>query len=114
MKKTPYEAISEIFDTLQSPVRVQILYAIGREEVCVCHLEASLGLRQAHISQQLMELRETGILAARREGKFSYYRLQKPEILELLHAAARIANVSESGILAAKTSGCECPRCTTA
>jgi DNA-binding transcriptional ArsR family regulator len=111
MKKAPYKAVSDILGSIQSPVRIQMLYAIGREEVCVCHLEATLGLRQAYISQQLMDLREKGILAFRREGKFSFYRLAKPEILDLLHLAARMADVPEAGLLAAKTNGCECPRC---
>jgi DNA-binding transcriptional ArsR family regulator len=111
MKKTAYEAISEILGPIQSPVRIQILYAIGREEVCVCHLEATLGLRQAYISQQLMDLREKGVLAFRREGKYSFYRLEKPEFLDLLHVAARMAGVPEAGLLGAKTSGCDCPRC---
>jgi DNA-binding transcriptional ArsR family regulator len=111
MKKSTHEQISEIFEAIRSPVRIQILYAIGREEVCVCHLEALLGLRQARISQHLMDLREKGILAFRREGKFSYYRLNKPEILDLMHAAARMADVTDTKLLGAKTSGCDCPRC---
>jgi DNA-binding transcriptional ArsR family regulator len=111
MKKTAFEVVSDIFETLQAPARVQILCAIGREEVCVCHLEASLGMRQAYISQQLMELREKGILAFRREGKFSFYRLQKPDILNLLFAAARMAEVPEAELMMENTSGCDCPRC---
>jgi DNA-binding transcriptional ArsR family regulator len=111
MKKTPFETISEIFDAIRSPARIQILFAIGREEVCVCHLEATLGLRQAHISQQLMDLREKGVLAFRREGKYSFYRLEKPEFLDLLHVAARMAGVPEESLLGVKTSGCDCPRC---
>ncbi len=80
----PDEKISRIFRAISTPARFQILTAIGKGEACVCHLEALLDLRQAYISQQLMEMRDAGLLITRREGRYIFYRLTKPEMLDLL------------------------------
>jgi DNA-binding transcriptional ArsR family regulator len=108
---SPHQQIGELFEAVASPVRIQILLAIGTGEVCVCHLESLLGLRQAYISQQLMDLREKGIVASRREGKFIYHRLEKPEVLDLVHLAARAAGIAENELTIQDSSSCECPKC---
>jgi DNA-binding transcriptional ArsR family regulator len=50
------------FKALAHPVRLQILDMLRSGEVCVCHMEAVLGKRQAYISQQLMVLRDAGLV----------------------------------------------------
>ena len=114
MKVSPHQQIGELFEAVGSPVRIQILLAIGTGEACVCHLESLLGLRQAYISQQLMDLREKGIVASRREGKFIYHRLEKPEVLDLVRIAAHAAGIAENELAIQESSGCECPKCSQA
>jgi ArsR family transcriptional regulator len=110
------EKVSDLLQALGSEPRLEILLAIGDGEACVCHLEASLGYRQAYISQHLMALREAGLLSTRRDGKYIYYRLEKPEIIEMVELAARLAGfdasvITNRVILARST--CECPNCST-
>jgi DNA-binding transcriptional ArsR family regulator len=112
-------SIAEVSDLLQviSPeAHLEILLAIGKGEACVCHLESRLGYRQAYISQHLMALREAGLLSTRRDGKYIFYRLEKPEIMEMVDLAARMAGLDVS-TLAAKASHshtpCDCPKCST-
>ena len=81
---SPDEKISQIFRAISTPARFRILAAIGKGEACVCHLEALLDLRQAYISQQLMEMRDAGLLDTRRDGRYIFYRLTEPELLDLL------------------------------
>jgi len=85
--------VSTILQVIGSESRLKIILAIGAGEACVCHLEAVLGQRQAYISQQLMALRDAGLLNTRREGKYIFYSLAKPDILELFQSASRIAGV---------------------
>lgn len=106
-----YRTISTVLEAISSPARLQILLAIGRSEACVCHLEALLGLRQAYISQQLMLLREKGIITTRRDGKYIYYRLEQEEILDLIRLAARLAGLDDSALMIQEHSVCECPQC---
>jgi ArsR family transcriptional regulator len=107
----PYEKVSEFFEILGAPARLGIISEIGAGEACVCHLEAVLGLRQAYISQQLMVLREKDLIVARREGKYVYYSLRQPEILELIAYAARISGEPEGLPKTNSSSSCECPIC---
>lgn len=107
--------ISHLLRTLGQPTRLQILMAIGGGEACVCHLEALLGQRQAYISQHLMSLRKASVLDARREGRFVYYSLRDPGVLELVRTAGSLVGVSklldELGARTVDTNACACPQC---
>ncbi len=88
------EAISELLQSISAPARLEILLLIGAGEACVCHLETRLGYRQAYISQHLMALRQAGLIDSRREGRYVFYHLLKPEIMPLIRRAAHIAQVN--------------------
>ena len=109
----PHEKISDLLTSISNPVRVQILLAIGAGEACVCHLESLLELRQAYISQHLMTLRKKNIISSRREGKYIYYQLVKPEVLEIIQAAGEIMSVSKDTLAIQDHSNCMCPKCNT-
>lgn len=106
-----YEKISNIFEAMSTSARLQILIAISKREACVCHLEALLGLRQAYISQQLMMLREKKLITARREGKYIYYKLRNPEILNVILLAARAAGLPKKALEVSDPAQCNCPSC---
>lgn len=112
---SPEEQIAQLLRAIDQPARLRILMAIGQGEACVCHLEAMLGLRQAYISQHLMALRQAGILTTRREGRYIYYRLSDPQLLELIQMTAAITGVDDSTLQALIQSEplplCECPNC---
>lgn len=107
--------ISQLFKLLGSAFRIRLLYSIGYGEVCVCHLEAVLKKRQAYISQHLMLLRDTGILEARREGKYIFYRVSDPRIFELLRETALMQGIPAQDLPEpagpGKLANCACPKC---
>jgi DNA-binding transcriptional ArsR family regulator len=108
--------VSDLLQVISPEVRLEILLAIGSGEVCVCHLETGLGYRQAYISQHLMALREAGLLSTRRDGKYIYYRLEKPEIMEMVELAVRLADYDISALttrVSLAKATCECPNCST-
>jgi len=110
------ERIGGFLEAIGPEARLKILLSIGRGEACVCHLEALLGLRQAYISQQLMALREVGVITARREGRYVYYRLADPKVLDLLHLAWRIQGGGDHAFgwrPDRKPRPCKCPSCAT-
>ena len=87
------EQISRIFRAINTPARLQILAAIGNGEACVCHLEALLDLRQAYISQQLMEMRDADLVDTRRDGRYIFYRLTEPQLLDILFEIGKLFGV---------------------
>ena len=100
---------------IASPQRIAILLLIGKGEACVCHLEASLGWRQAYISQHLMALRKADILQDRREGRYIFYRLKDASILDLVTTSATLSGHSAETVSALINTqvnpSCECPHC---
>lgn len=109
------EQVSSLLRVISQPARVEILLAIGTGEACVCHLEAAIGQRQAYISQQLMALREAGIVTSRRDGRNMYYQIKDPSILDLIQQAGKLCGISGSDL---PISGpvnlhgeCPCPKC---
>jgi len=119
MKKQPVLQISEQIamplSIIASSQRIAILLMIGRGEACVCHLEASLGWRQAYISQHLMALRKADILQDRREGRYIFYSLKDASILDLITASASLSGLSTetvSELINTQVNpSCECPQC---
>jgi DNA-binding transcriptional ArsR family regulator len=110
--KNTINPISELLTAISAPARLEILLIIGAGEACVCHLEARLGYRQAYISQHLMALRQAGLLDSRREGKYIFYSLARPELMELLEQAALVADVKLPVIKAVSPEAqCVCPNC---
>ena len=108
----PYHNFSELFKVLSHPVRLAVLAILRNGEQCVCHMEAKLGLRQAYISQQLMVLREAGIIEDRREGWNNFYRVIKPEVYSLLDQAGEILGEQLTFLpKITQTSECPCPKC---
>jgi DNA-binding transcriptional ArsR family regulator len=108
------ENAAALFKLLSHPSRLAILQVLRDGEECVCHLEAALGLRQAYISQQLMVLRQAGLVTDRREGWNVFYRVVKPEVYALLDAA--LATVRPTGVPVrmmrhAQPAACPCPKC---
>lgn len=111
-QKETLEVISALLQAISPTPRLEILLAIGNEETCVCHLEAMLGYRQAYISQHLMALREAALIEGRREGRYIYYRLKKPAILEVLQSLTSVANLAPLTLPPASETCC-CPKCST-
>jgi len=112
-KSTSIKKVSNLFQAICPEPRLEILLAVGEGEACVCHLEAVLGYRQAYISQHLMALREAGLLDTRRDGRYIFYRLSKPEIMEMVELAARLAGLEISAVTSRAKSTCNCPTCST-
>jgi len=111
-----YEEQAKIFKALMNPARLAILDALRSGEQCVCHIEATLGYRQAYISQQLMVLREVGLVQDRRDGWNNYYRVSKPQVYSLIAASLDLLGASLPAIEATSANisppgSCPCPKC---
>lgn len=66
-----------IFQALADPTRIRVLrvLATSREEACLCELVDSLLEPQYKLSRHLKVLRQVGLLAAERDGRFVYHQL---------------------------------------
>jgi len=64
---------------LADRTRLRLLNLIAGREVCVCYLVEILRQGQPKISRHLAYLRKAGVVAARREGKWMHYRVERPQ-----------------------------------
>jgi DNA-binding transcriptional ArsR family regulator len=78
------EAASSFMKSLANPNRLMIACALLDGERSVGDLEIDLRLRQPSLSQQLAELRESGVVEARREAKQVFYRISDQRVVALL------------------------------
>lgn len=115
MDISPDEKLSRIFRAISTPARLRILTAIGTGEACVCHLEALLDMRQAYISQQLMEMRDADLVDTRRDGRYIFYRLTEPRLLDRLLEIGKLFSIPTQELEAFLNTDpmphCCCPDC---
>lgn len=75
----------EILKALADPIRLKIIYLLKDGELCVCELLDALDKTQPTISYHLNLLKKSKIIKGRKEGKWTHYSLNNPEIVENLN-----------------------------
>ena len=92
-----FAQFAEVAKTLGHAHRLDLLEHVAQGERSVDTLAQCTGMSIANASQHLQQLRRTGLVTARRDGKFIYYRLADNAVLDLLSALHRIAerNIAE-------------------
>ena len=77
-------ALAERLKALADPTRIGIVNRLaGADELCVCDLTDAFDLSQPTISHHLRVLREAGLVEARKQGTWAYYRLDRSAVGEL-------------------------------
>ena len=78
------DLLARVFHGLADPTRMRIVHLLLDGEKNVGELVAALGAPQGRVSSHLMCLRWCGFVATRREGKYVYYRVSDPRVVELV------------------------------
>ena len=85
-----------IFKALADPTRLRLIHLLGDDELCVCSCVEVLKTNQPKISRHLAYLRRAGLVSARRDGKWTHYRLTQPSDTHIAkiftELRARLAN----------------------
>jgi DNA-binding transcriptional ArsR family regulator len=84
MQSTVAVVEDKIFQALADPSRRAIFESLTRGEVAVKDLTARFDISQPAVSQHLANLKEAGLVKARREGRRVYYRVQPRGIKPLI------------------------------
>lgn len=105
-----YHKKAHFYRIFAHPVRLAILDILRSGEQCVCHLEAHLGYRQAYISQQLIVLKESGIIEETRQGRNIFYKLADKNALRVMDAT-ELKDSTSIGQKPILPIHCPCPKC---
>jgi ArsR family transcriptional regulator, arsenate/arsenite/antimonite-responsive transcriptional repressor len=63
------------FQAVAEETRFRLVQILADGERCVCDLQEDLGAAQSRLSFHLKKLKEAGVVADRREGRWVYYSL---------------------------------------
>jgi ArsR family transcriptional regulator len=77
------QKVSERFKALSEPMRLRLLYALMDGEKTVSELVRETGGLQANVSKHLSVLLDAGMLARRKQGTSTYYRIADESVFEL-------------------------------
>jgi len=75
MDKNALAYMEVFFAALADKTRLRLLNLMRDREICVYFFTEVLGSSQPKISRHLAYLRNAGVVTARREGKWMYYRI---------------------------------------
>lgn len=71
------EETVKVFKSLCDPNRLQIVEMLQNGELCACQILEDLNIGQSTLSHHMKNLCECGVINCRREGKWTYYSLNK-------------------------------------
>lgn len=97
----PAESLSEdrlgdvafLAKALADENRLRLLLALRDGQQSVSQLVESLGLSQPLVSHHLRELKRALLVEVERRGAFIFYRLSRPEVLDLLRSLSGLAGM---------------------
>jgi DNA-binding transcriptional ArsR family regulator len=81
---------ADLMRSLSNPNRLMIACALVDGEQSVSELETKLGIKQPILSQQLADLREAGVVQARRSSKSVFYSVANAKAGHLIAALHQI------------------------
>lgn len=76
--------LEQVFFGYADKTRLMILELLADEELCSCEIMAALGLTEPTTSHHLGILERSGLIAARREGKWVFYRITNSKVRSIL------------------------------
>jgi DNA-binding transcriptional ArsR family regulator len=86
MKTLPQ--IVDQYKALAHPTRLRILAMLRSGELCVCQMTAVLALAPSTVSAHLSDLRRSGLIEERKDGRWVHYQLARSrfreEVLQVL------------------------------
>jgi len=76
---------SRFFKALADETRLRIVKLLEVREMCVCEVMVALGLTQPTASHHLGLLENAGLVKDRKEGKWVFYSITDPKLIENMH-----------------------------
>jgi DNA-binding transcriptional ArsR family regulator len=86
--------VLEIQKALSDANRVRTLMALNGKELCVCQITELLKLAPSTVSKHLSILKQAGLVEARKNGRWIYYRLPKTNGDDIVSESIRLLEKS--------------------
>lgn len=103
----PAGDLPRLFHALSDPTRLAVLELLRGGERCVCELTDVMETGQSRLSFHLKTLRDAGLVADRKAGRWVYYSLRE-ESLAAAHAALAVL-LTPTAATSASAAPCPAP-----
>ena len=80
-----FQTVADIFKQLGDGSRIRIFWLLCHCEECVINLSSIVGMSSPAVSHHLRQLKNSGLIVSRREGKEVYYRAADTDRAQMLH-----------------------------
>lgn len=88
-----YKINADVFKSFCDVKRLAIIDLLQKGEQCACVLQSQLGLTQSGLSYHMKILLQSGIVEARQEGKWTYYKISKDRCEKAINLLKKITNM---------------------
>ena len=85
-----YAEYAKIFKILSDPKRLKILDMLSGGELCACKIQAEFNITQPTLSHDMKMMCDTGIVFARKEGKWMRYSLNREKLEDVCRTFAEV------------------------
>jgi rhodanese-related sulfurtransferase/DNA-binding transcriptional ArsR family regulator len=97
-KRVLFEQFALVAKAAAHPLRLEILEQLAQGERSVEVVADRMRGSTANASQHLQQMRRAGLVVARRDGKFVFYRLADNSVLDLLASLRRVAEAQSAEV----------------
>ena len=84
-------SLASVLALAGNEVRLQLLFLLAEEQLCVCDLADVLNMNISAVSQHLRKLKDGGVVTARKVGQTVFYALNAEHLPVLQPLLARLA-----------------------
>jgi DNA-binding transcriptional ArsR family regulator len=82
-----FQTVADLFKQLGDTSRLRIFWFLCHNEECVINIAAMMEMTTPAVSHHLKQLRSSGLISSRRDGKEVYYQASDTEQSRYLHQA---------------------------
>mgnify|MGYP001439540003 FL=1 len=93
-----YESVAKKLKVISDPKRLKIIDILSCDELCACQLLEKFDISQPTLSHDMRKLEEVGLVTSRREGKNTYYSLDKASLDEIEESLGLIFHIQDDCI----------------
>ena len=80
-----FQIVANVFKQLSDGSRLRIFWLLCHCEECVINISSMVDMTSPAVSHHLRQLKTSGLITSRREGKEVYYKAAETDQAQLLH-----------------------------
>lgn len=82
-----FQEMAETFKTMSDKTRLEILYLLSKQQLCVCDIADIVHMSVSAVSHQLRKLRDRKLVKFKKQGKCVLYSLDDEHVVQLITMA---------------------------